>query len=98
MLVELRDVEVFIEPRDILTQAIEEGDVSVDSIIYECITEAGVEQVLDGVDNDDICAYVEKYKLDLDINTLPQITTAIRKLSQADKSQILWQLLKCEEQ
>ena len=98
MLVELRQVEVFVEPNEILTQALEEGDISVDRVIQECITEEGVETVLDAIDNDDIREYVEKYDLDLEINTYHQVSRAIQEFSDEDKSKLLWQLLKCKEQ
>jgi len=97
MLVELRQVEVFVEPNDILTQALEEGDISVDRVIQECITEEGVETILDAVDNDDIREYVEKYELDLEINTYSQVSRAINEFSDIDKANLLWQLLKCKE-
>jgi len=97
MLVELRQVEVFVEPNDILTQALEEGDISVDRVIQECLTEEGVETILDAVDNDDIRDYVEKYDLDLEINTLHQVVRAVAEFSDDDKAKLLWQLLKCKE-
>ena len=99
MLVELRQVEVYIEPNDILTQALEEGDISVDRVIQECITEEGVETILDAVDNDDIREYVEKYGLDLEINTtLDQVTKAVIYFNQTEKAKLLWLLLRCEDQ
>ena len=97
MLVELKDVEVFIEPNEILTQALEEGDLTVDTVIRECITEGGDEAVLDALDNDDIINYVEKYDLDIKLNVYEQIKRALVELSQKDKAQLLWYLLKCEE-
>ena len=99
MLVELQQVEVFIEPNDILTQALEEGDISIDRVISECITEEGAEAVLDAIDNYDIKDYVEKYELhsDVEIDMYAQVLEIIQKLSQTDKAKLLWQLLKCKE-
>ncbi len=97
MLVELKDVEVFIEPNDILTQALEERDISIDHVIRECISEEGVESVLDAVDNDDIRDYVEKYNLDIEIDVYDKVARALKEFSQPQKAQLLWQLLKCEE-
>ena len=96
MLVELRDVEVHIEPETVLTQAIQEGDISIDTIIRECINEDGVESILDAVNNEDICEYAQKYHIELGINSVLQITMAVHKLSDEDKAKVLWQLLKCE--
>ena len=97
MLIELKDVEVFIESNEILTQAIEEGDISIDHVIRECISEEGVESVLDAVDNDDIRDYVEKYNLDIEIDVYDKVARALKEFSQPQKAQLLWQLLKCEE-
>ena len=97
MLVELKDVEVFIEPNDVLTQALEEGDISIDHVIRECITEEGVESVLDAVDNEDIKNYVQRYDLDIEIDGYDQVERAVKEFSQPKKAQLLWQLLKCEE-
>ncbi len=97
MLVELKDVEVFIEPNEILTQALEEGDLAVDRVIQDCLTEEGVESVLDAVDNNDIRDYVEKYDLDIEIDVYDQVARAVKEFTQEQKAQLLWQLLKCEE-
>ena len=97
MLVELRDVEVFIEPNEILTQALEEGDIQIDRVIQDCMTEEGVEAVLDAVGNDDIRDYVEKYSLDIEVDVYDQVARAVKEFSQPQKAQLLWQLLKCEE-
>jgi hypothetical protein len=97
MLVELRDVEVFIEPQDILSKALQEGDLTVDQAIYECVSEEGVERVLDAIDNDDIRGYVERYDLDLELDTFAQVARAVSTFSQEDKAKLLWLLLKCQE-
>ena len=97
MLVELKQVEVFIEPKNILTQALEEGDISVDYIIRECISEESVEVVLDAVDNDDILDYVESHDLDVEAISYSQVSRTINEFSETDRAKILWQLLKCKE-
>ncbi len=97
MLIELRDVEVHIEPEVVLVQAIEEGDITTDTLIRECISQEGAESVLDAVDNDDIHNYVEKYDLDIEIDVYDQVARAVKEFSQSQKAQLLWQLLKCEE-
>lgn len=97
MLVELRDVEVHIEPATILTQALQDGDISVDTTISECISEEGAETVLDAIDNSDIINYCQRYELSVEVDTYNQIITAIKELTQSEKALILWQLLKYEE-
>ena len=100
MLIELRDVEVFVEPDDILTKALEDGDLSIDTVIREWITEDGAEAVLDVIDNYDIKDYVEKHELnpDEEIDVYEQVVQSLQELSQTDKAKLLWQLLKCQEQ
>ena len=99
MLIELQQVEVFIEPNDILIKALEEGDISIDRVISECINEEGAEAVLDAIDNHDIKDYVEKYELhqDVDIDMYEQVLQTIKEFSQTDKAKLLWQLLNCKE-
>jgi len=97
MLVELRDVEVHIEPNNILTQALQEGDININTLIYECMNEEGAESVLDAVDNSDITDYCKKYELGIELDTYNQIITAIKELSESEKALILWHLLKCGE-
>ena len=97
MLVELKQVEVFVEPNDILTQAIQEGDLTVDYIVRECISEESVEVVLDAVDNDDILDYVESHNLDVESISYSQVSRTINEFSETDRAKILWQLLKCQE-
>ena len=94
MLVELRDVEVHVEPRDIITQALQEGDISTDTIISECISEDGAEAVLDSIDNNDIKSYVERFGLAEELSNLEEIVLGVRELSQDDKAKLLWLLLK----
>ena len=96
MLIELRDVEVHIEPETVLTKALKEGDLSIDRVIRGCITEDGVESVLDSVDNDDIMRYVKDYDLDIECDNYDLVVRSIKELSQPRKAQLLWQLLKCE--
>ena len=97
MLIEIKEVEAHIQPETILTQALQEGDLTVDRVVQECIAEDGVESVLDVVDNDEILNYVQRYDLDLKINTLEQVFRAIPELTKTDKAKLLWQLLQCKE-
>jgi len=95
MLVELRDVEVHIEPEFILTQALEDGDLTVDTVIRECITEGGNKCVLDALDNDDILNYVKEYDLDIEIDMYDRVIRAVAEFTEMDRAKLLWQLLKC---
>jgi len=97
MLVELKEVEVFIEPTEILTQALVDGDITVNTIVKECIIEEDYESVLDAVDNSDIINYVKEYDLDIEINNYDFVLRSIKEFPQSHKAQLLWHLLKCEE-
>ena len=92
MLYELRDVEVYIEPDEVLTKALEEGDITIDTLVRECISEDGVDSVLDAVDNSDITDYCERLELVLPVN-FTQMATNIRSLNQDEKAKLIWLLL-----
>ncbi len=94
MLVELRDVEVHIQPETVLVQALEEGDISVDAIIRECISQDGADIVLDAIDNNDITSYSKRYGLADELPNLDEIILGVRELDQEDKATLLWLLLK----
>jgi hypothetical protein len=98
MLIELKDVEVFIEPEVVLTQALEEGDITTATIVAECISEDGVDSVLKTLDADEIIEYVQKYNLKAYIGGINEIIEAISLLNDTEKAQVLWHLLKCKEQ
>jgi len=92
MLIELRDVEVYVEPDDIMTKALEEGDLTIDTLVRECISEEGVDSVLDAVDNSDITDYCERLELTPPVD-FTQISTNIRSLNQDEKAKLIWLLL-----
>jgi len=94
MLVELRDVEVYVEPEEILTKALEEGDLSVDTVVRECIINDGVEDVLDSVDNSDITAYCEKHNIMDLAQGFEMVMETVPTITQEQKAQLLWLLLK----
>ncbi len=94
MLIELRDVEVHIEPETVLTQALQEGDISLDTIVRECINEDGADAVLDAVDNSDIESYSKRFGITDELPNLDEIALGLRELDQTDKAKILWLLLK----
>lgn len=96
MLVELKDVEVHIEPEEILNQALQDGDVTVGTAIYLCTSEKGVERVLDAIDNEDIRSYCDNNNIYNHLEDFESIATAVIKLTQQEKAQLVWMLLKCE--
>jgi len=94
MLVELRDVEVHIEPETVFTQAIQEGDITTDTVVRECIDQDGADAVLDAVDNSDIESYCKRYALADVLPKYDEIVLGLRGLANEDKAKILWLLLK----
>lgn len=96
MLIELRDVEVFIEPQEILTKALQEGDIDVSRVVTECIYEESSDAVLDAVENEDIGRYCERNAIAKLIPDLQQIIDALGYLSHEHKALLLWQLVKSE--
>ena len=96
MLVELRDVEVYIEPEEILTKALEEGDLSADTVVHECIINDGVEAVLDAIDNEEIAEYCKRLGLIDDLLDFEKIVSSVTELNQIQKAQLIWLILKSE--
>ena len=94
MIVEVKYAEIDIEPETILVQALQEGDISIDAIIRECISEDGADAVLDAIDNDDITSYSKRFGLADELPNLDEIILGVRELDQEDKAKLLWLLLK----
>ena len=92
MLVELRDVEVYIEPQEILTKALEEGDLSVDTAVRECIINDGANEVLDAVDNSDITDYCQRHEI-MDQMSYEEVAKNVATLNQTEKAKLVWLLL-----
>jgi len=97
MLIELRDVEVHIEPIEVLQQALQDYDLSITDAVNICIDASSVSEVLATIDNDDIEQYCINKKLSAHLLTLDDIATALPSLTHTDKAKLLWLLLKCEE-
>jgi len=91
----LREVEVHIEPDEILSQALKEGDLDVRSVVRECIYEESAEAVLDCIEHDEIERYCQRHELGL-ANDFETIVAALKQLSNLEKAKLLWLLLKCE--
>ena len=98
MLVELKDVAVHFEPQEILTQAIQDYDLSVTDVVNICIEEESVDTVLEVINNEDIKSYCHDKDINIDLDYFPQICEAIKEFTSAEKAQLLWQLLKDGDQ
>jgi hypothetical protein len=96
MLIELRDVEVYVEPDEILKKALEEGDLRIDQVVKECIYEESAEAVLDVIDHSDIEHYCKRHDIGTTIVDFETIASAVKNLTNLEKAQLLWLLLKCE--
>lgn len=96
MLIELRDIEVHVEPDEILKKALQEGDLDVRSVIRECIYEESAEAVLDCIEHCDIESYCKRHDIGINLVHFETIASALRDLTNLEKAQLLWLLLKCE--
>ncbi len=94
MLVELRDVEVHLEPEEILTQALQEGDITIDAVVQECIAEEDADAVLNAVENEDIQDYCERHSISNQTIDFEFIALAARKLTEQEQAELVWKLLK----
>ena len=94
MLVELKYVEAHIEPEQILIQAIQESDISVESVVRACIEEEGADAVLEVISADVIKQYCCDKDINIELNYYPQIVEAVKEFRQEEKAMLLWQLLK----
>ena len=92
MLIELRDVEVHIEPLDVLTQALQDYDITTDHVISVCLDEESASTVLKSFDSDDIKDYCESAGIYRVID-FESIIHALSTLTQTEKAQLLWKLI-----
>ena len=96
MLVELKYVEAHIEPQEILTQALQEGDISIDSVVRACVDEEGADAVLEVISHDVIKEYCIQRDINIELNYFDQISDAVKEFTVSEKAMLLWQLLKEE--
>ena len=89
MLVELKYVEVEIEPDDILIRALSNGDLSISDAVSICEEEAGTQEVLDSIDDEDIQKYCNDKELELECN-FESMAKNLKGLSQEERAQLLW--------
>ena len=91
MLVELRSVEVYVEPDEILSQALRDGDISVRDALSLCQDEAGMQDMLEELepDGDDIQEYCDKKRIALEYD-FEGIVKSLKSLSQEQRASLLW--------
>ena len=94
MLIELLDVEAHVEPSEVLTQALQDYDLSVNDTIDICIDESDVDTVLEAIDNDAIKSYCYSKDINIELKYFQQISDAVKEFSDQEKAMLLWQLLK----
>ncbi len=96
MLIELRNVEVHVEPEKVLTEALQEGDILISHVISLCTDEEDVEAVLNAIDNDDIRSYCDIHRVYSATTDFEAIANGIKDFTKDEKAKLLWLLLKCE--
>jgi len=96
MLVELKYVEADIEPEKILIQAIQEADISVDSVVRACVEEEGADAVLEAFDHEVIKQFCCDKDINIELKYFDQISAAVKEFNSNEKAMLLWQLLKDE--
>ena len=96
MLVEIKDVEVHIEPIEILIQALQDYDLSINDTVNICIEEESVDTVLEAIDNESIKSYCYAKDINKELKYFDQISDAVKQFTTTEKAMLLWQLLKEE--
>ena len=89
MLIELRDVEVYVEPDDILSKALCDGDLSIRDAISICEDEAGTKEVLDSIADEDIKNYCDTKGIEIKYD-FEMIASSLKHLSQEERASLLW--------
>jgi len=89
MLIELRDVEVYVEPDDILSKALCDGDLSIRDAISICEDEAGTKEVLDSIADEDIKNYCDTKGIEIEYD-FEMIANSLKYLSQEQRASLLW--------
>ena len=89
MLVALKYVEIEVEPEEVLFQALREGDLSINDAVSICEEEAGPQEVLESVDDEDIQRYCEEHSIELEQN-FETIVKSLKSLTQEERASLLW--------
>ena len=97
MLVELKYVEAHIEPEQILIQAIQEADISVESVVRACVEEEGADAVLEVISADVIKQFCYDKDINIELQYFDQISAAVKEFNNNEKAMLLWQLLQYQE-
>ena len=93
MLLELKYVEAHIEPETILLQALQEGDISVETLVRTCVDEEGANAVLEVIAADAIKEYCIDKDIYIELNHYEQTSEALKHFTTTQKAMLLWQLL-----
>ena len=92
MLVELKYVEVEIEPEEILSKAISEGDLSVRDVISICEEEADAQEILQEIDDEDIQQYCNEKNIEIEYD-FEMIAKSLKYLEQKERASLLWLII-----
>jgi len=89
MLIELRDVEVYVEPDDILYKALSNAELSVEDVINIIENEADAEEILKNIDDEDIQQYCKDKSIEIEYD-FEMIANSLKHLSQEERAKLLW--------
>ena len=89
MLIELRDVEAYVEPDEILHQALNDGDLSIGDVVSICEAEADADEILRNIDDEDIQQYCNDKGIELDCS-FDMMVKSLKDLSQEQRASLLW--------
>ena len=89
MLIELRDVEVYVEPDDILYKALSNAELSVEDVINIIENEADAEEILKNIDDEDIQQYCKDKSIEIEYD-FEMMVKSLKDLSQEQRASLLW--------
>ena len=97
MVVELNAVEAYIEPSDILYQALRESELTTRDVMSICESEVGTNNLLEYFADSDIQNYIEENDLEIRCN-FKSLKKSIQDLTPNQRAEILWLLLEIEDE
>ncbi|WP_415251554.1 hypothetical protein [Sulfurimonas sp.] len=68
-----------------LTQALQDYDLSVKDLLNICIDEESVDTVLEAIKNEDIKAYYYSRDINIELKYFEQISEAVKEFTRAEK-------------
>ena len=89
MLIELKDVEVYVEPDDILYKALQNGDLTIRDAVSICEDEASAEEILKNIDDEDIQKYCDEKSIQIEYD-FEMIVNSLKYLSPEQRASLLW--------